>query len=77
MKGRAVKSGVDHMLKSMLGVDIEELTSFGNQVGQLLVDFRESLLRIEGRLDRIERVLKVEQTGGRVIHIVEPGPRHE
>jgi hypothetical protein len=67
-----VKSGVDHMLKSMLGVDVEELTQFGNQVGQLLVDFRDSLIRIEERLGRIERVLRIEQTGGRIIAVVDP-----
>lgn len=72
---RTVKSGFEHAFKSMTGIDIEELTAFGDQVGRLLVEFRDTLIRIEERLGLIESHLRLDNRGGRVIKTVDPPGR--
>lgn len=43
--------------KTMFGISPEQLQEYMNQTGQLLAGYRDSLARIEARLDRIEALI--------------------
>lgn len=61
---RAAKSGFEHAFKAMTGISIDELTAFGDQVGHLLVEFRDTMIRIEARLAMIENRLRIDSRNG-------------